>query len=222
MSLLGRLARALTRVIPIDHEQFAEQSAVHRSTRRLAESQLSDEEAKRELQTEIAAHPAGVEPTLQLMSRGRDDYVGDRSYRLLRAAVDDNPVEPIAADAAELFRREEELGQMSIKDAFALLADLEPALHDVEGDVRAGRLTAQTKHRPIGSAEVPLGPAWKHADPLLRSNLALSIARHYLDVLGGSDQLSDINQPYSAAARKRAMWSGTLFGSPQDPPARRN
>jgi hypothetical protein len=218
MSRLGRLARAaLSRVAPpLDPELKAALSAVHRAATRVAESPLGDEEARRELEAAVAPHPEGVELVLALWRGLRYDYVQDRAFRLLSAVAAAGPVEPMPPESAELFERERELGQLPLGEAFARLKALYPTLAEIEQDVVSGSLAVNSE-RGISVFDVPLGRAVGHADPLLRSDLALNVAIAYLDSLAGVPGSMALEAPLFSAARRKGVSTG-VFGRPEPPP----
>jgi hypothetical protein len=221
MRLLGRVGCALLRraAPALDRAQFAEQSAVYRAAVGARESRLSDEHAKLELQAAIAAYPNGVASTLSLLGQGRDSYAKDRAFRLLSAATTGGPVKPMPPESADLFTRERELGHLPLRDAFARLKSLEPALAELEREIAAGRLTPARGHG-FSMVEIPLGRTVAHDEPLLRSDLALNIAAHYLNTLRASDAPTDLETPYFEAPRRTKMSTGVLLGRPKPPPER--
>ncbi len=102
---------------------------------------------------------------------------------------------------SHLFTRERKLAHMPLRDAFALLKSLEPSLAEVDAE-----------------SEIPLGGTYAHDDPLLRSDLALNIAIHYLEA--ASDPSIDLDAPYFSAPRRREVRTGMLIGRPKPPPGR--
>jgi hypothetical protein len=58
-------------------------------------------------------------------------YMPDRAHRLLVAAINDAPAEPISPEQAVLYERERELGWRPLQDAFAELCDAVPELFQI-------------------------------------------------------------------------------------------
>jgi hypothetical protein len=173
---------------------------------RLAESELTDVEAKRQLREEVLAHPDAARKHLAHLAVLRDDFVRDRAFRLLAAAVDDSAVEPIPPGSVDLFAREEQLGRMTIREAFARLTELCPELAEFEAEAAAGRWTVESRD----SMCVPLGGLIEEGDPLLRSDLMLNIAMHYLMAVAGSERASDVDSPYLGARRRFGVTTATI------------
>jgi hypothetical protein len=217
MSRLGRLAWSLLRKVvpPPDPEVIAAHSAVYRAATRAAESSLGDEEARKELEAAVAEHPRGVEGNVLLRGR-RDDYVEDRAFRLLSAVVDGGPVEPVPLQSADLFERERELGQLPLRDAFARLKELYPKLTEIEDDVVSGRLVPRPD-RGFSPFDIPLGRTFGHADPLLRSDLALNVAVAYLESVAGVQGSVALDAPLFSAERRKGVITGG-FGRRTPPP----
>ncbi len=80
--------------------------------------------------------PPYVEEALTHFHR-RDDYIDDRTYRLLAAAAADTTVAPIPLERVDLFAQEEEIGRMPMEQAFGRLAEIEPGLLDLKSQVEA-------------------------------------------------------------------------------------
>ena len=118
----------------------------------LAYGALDDDSAKAQLRSRQEAEPALLRDAAIERSKQREDYVGDRVYRLLSAAAADGPVQPIPPERAELFSREAALGRMPMQEAFSQLVRLEPALGEIESDVRSGE-----RHSDPGGGSPPAG-----------------------------------------------------------------
>jgi hypothetical protein len=217
MSRLGRFAWSILRRItpPPDRETMEAWSAVYRAATRAAESSLDDEEARKELEAAVAEHPKGVEGNVLLRDR-RDDYVHDRAFRLLSAVGAGRPVEPMPPESVELFERERELGSLPLREAFGRLKELYPYLAGIEKDVISGRLVVPPGTGSSGF-EVPLGRTIDHADPLLRSDLALNVAIAYLDAVAGAPGAIDLDAPFFSAPRRKGVFTGS-FGGLTPPP----
>jgi hypothetical protein len=166
------------------------------------------------LQSAIAGHPAGVELLLWSWSRKHDSYVADRASRLLSAAAAGGSVAPMPRESADLFARERELGHMPLRDAFAHLAALDRALGELEHEVVSGRLKPDPE-KGFMTTEIPLGRTFAYTDPLLRSDLSLSIAVTYLEALAGG---GDLDTPFFSMSRRKGISTGMLLGRPQKPP----
>jgi hypothetical protein len=92
----------------------------------LAYSTLSDEEACAMLREWIGAADGVVQEAVESSAQSRRDYAHDRAYRLLSAALSNEPVQPIDPVSSRLFREEENLGRLPLGEAFDLLAAREP------------------------------------------------------------------------------------------------
>ncbi len=173
----------------------------------LGHSELSDEEARTQLRSDVLVQTRGARAALKSLSTSRDEYEGDRAYRLLEAAIADVPVRPIDSEVKELFEREAELGHLSVSQAISRLEELEPALT---------KLLAKPSGQSLSRF---LGPGAQHPDPLVRSHLALSIAHHFLSILSGSKEFGDLSTSYFRAPRRLVVRTGSIHGGLPEPPA---
>lgn len=221
MSLGGRLGRAVLKRIEANPEFQAQKERskrtrpVMRAAKRAAHSSLDDETAKTELRENLAADLQVVDETLTHFGQ-RDAYIDDRAYRLLAATATDAPVAPVSQERAELFAREDTIGRMPIERAYQRLAEIEPRLVDLEAQARlveagydAGehglpKHIAQPLRRLVGAGA-------SGGDELLHTNLATSIAHHYLEFLAGDTSLGPPDTAYFDSASKRVVLSGVLW-----------
>jgi hypothetical protein len=70
--------------------------------------------------------------------RGSRGPLEDQIGALMVAALSGEPVPDLTADDRAMIRRERELHRMSVADAFAALADLEPRVRELANDVESG------------------------------------------------------------------------------------
>ena len=173
----------------------------------LAYSSLSDEEARNRLRPRVAGSEQVVLDATEWLERQRDEYIGDRAYRLLLAAATDTPVKPIDPAMADHFAAERELGSMPLGEAFDRLAQLEPRLREL-AEAASPRDPELRKHR---SELVGIGARSEH--PLLSSDLAASIVMQYVLARGRSDRDPDLSKSYFEGPRKTGVRSGNFFGA---------
>jgi hypothetical protein len=136
----------------------------------------------------VAASEAGAEWALAILSVRRSDYLSDRAFRLLSAAmVPGARVVPEEETSDGLHRQEERLGRLPLKQAYADLVEREPRLREVDpaaqsdGAIGAlGESGVGLGRRPTPAVEALVGPRAEHADVLVRSRLALDVARCYI------------------------------------------
>jgi hypothetical protein len=118
MSLRSRLGHAIMRRIEASprvqeqHRRTARLMPHLQAAEELAYSKLSDEEASERLRPRVAGSEQAVLDAIDWLEYGRDEYIGDRAYRLLLAAATDTPVRPIDPAMADQFAAERELGSM--------------------------------------------------------------------------------------------------------------
>jgi hypothetical protein len=180
----------------------------------LAYEALDDESAKTQLQSRLGAEPGLLREAAIERSKQREDYLGDRAYRLLSAAAADTPVQPTPPERAELFASEAALGRMPMREAFKQLAAVEPELAKIERDVLAGerRFGPGDRSAPDGlqllSRRVEgrlrelVGGGAQREDVLLQSNLAGSIVHQYLRILAGDSHLGKTTEFFFETPRK--------------------
>jgi hypothetical protein len=181
-------------------------SAAYRAARRSAALDCDDEAARALLAQEVAPGQGDSEAALKLLGRNRDEFLPDRAFRLLYAVAHRLPVEPMRGETQEPFRREERLGKLPLATAYTELVELEPRLSDAESSKPSSSET------PAGMPlSMLLGPNAQHSDPLVRSQLALSIAAQHEAVVRGELDQGQANISYFAAPLKRVRRSGTLI-----------
>jgi hypothetical protein len=178
------------------------------AAREIAHEDLSDPDARDKLRGQIVdGEPA--RRAVELLASGRDGYIKDRAYRLLTAALDQTDVRPIDPALREQFMREEELGRMPLEEAFAELAEREPALSELGGEDDPRAFENQ--------AGKLIGVGARSADPLLRSDLAASVVAQYVGIRQGRLE-GDPRAPYLDAPIT-ARYSGYFVGGEDRPRA---
>jgi hypothetical protein len=224
MSLGGRLGKAMLKRIeasPAVQEQMARSERtmpVTRAARKEAYSSLDDESAKARLCERLEAEPEVVEEALTHF-RQRDDYIEDRTYRLLAAAAADTTVAPIPPERAELFAQEEEIGRMPMEQAFARLAEIEPGLLDLKSQVsQVEAVEKNSDRRDCGlpkQIKEPLhrlvGGGARSDNDLLHTTLATSIVHQYLRQLAGDKRVGTPDTAYFDSPIKHFTASSVLF-----------
>ncbi len=167
-------------------QRFTGGNEVARAALRAAYSNVSDEQAAWQLRDIVASNTASLRAALRLFAEPRDRFDMDRAYRLLDAAMNGGPVQPIPEERRELFQREESLGRMPLADAFTFLADHEPRLREcaTASEANLGASQSHERRRKMTVWEV-LGVDG-HGDPLCKTELARSIAVQYLGIVDGS------------------------------------
>ncbi len=195
--------------------------SVCQAARREARSNLADEAAKETLRTRIQQHSDRTkEGALKLLASNRDEFAGDRAYRLPAALMADEPVKPIRPAVASLFAREEELGRAPLGEAVMRLTELEPRLSELTAGPKSSTSedeaydehTREIVYRDAGQrAATLLGKIAQHPDPLVRSRLALSVANYYLRKQYGKLNTENPNVSYFSAPDKTVHLTGTLI-----------
>jgi hypothetical protein len=210
MSLKGRLGSAvMKRIEAMPAIQAAKERServlpAQRAAKEAAYGPLDDEAAKVALGDRLEDEPEILKEATIDLARRRDDYIGDRAYRLLSAATAGTAVQPIPPERQELFAGEEAIGRMPIEQAFQRLAEIEPRLLDVERQTRAAEVDDKGS-LPLdvnGRLRSLVGGAAERDDELLRCNLASSIAQHYLRVLAGDSRCGSPDMPFFENPRK--------------------
>jgi hypothetical protein len=177
-----------------------------------ARSDLSDEQAKGELEKEVPRSSRATGEALKRLSGYRDRFEFDRAYRLLDALLHQEQVQPIDDSCAGLFQREAELGRMPLGEAFSRLTTFVPGLADLQ------RTALVTRERPsqvskqqtvahldnIRQVRRIVGPKTKHADPLIRSYISRNIALVYLGQIKRGNCV-DSELPYFLRTQSRHM-----------------
>jgi hypothetical protein len=113
---------------------------------------------------------------------------------------------------------------MPVEDAFAWMVEREPELEWFRLDAES-RSGIGGQSGPGGPAKTPkkqlstmVGPISSHADPLLRSQLALSVASQYLAILANEREMgskADVQMSYFKAPAKVHVRTGVLCGRRQ-------
>jgi hypothetical protein len=155
---------------------------------RLASSTASDDDARAQLRPLVQAHPEMASRVVEHLRKYRDAYVTDRAYRLVCAAIEDTPVQPVDADQREYFERERELLQLPNREAFARLARLVPELGEFVRQAASpggGDALANPFSRLSRRLDTAVGPLSHHPDPLVRSWLAVNVVFTHLDEVSG-------------------------------------
>jgi hypothetical protein len=171
----------------------------------LAESAKSDEQVVGRLRSMVEDDPGEARAALAGFGRRRTRFDYDRAYRLLDAALVDDPVEPIAEEKRELFTREEALGRMPLKDAFAYVAKLEPHLRDLEDAV--GGSSAASEKIPSYASTMLLER--EEPDSLLESEFTRALCVQYLEILAGFSS-GDVACPFFELSGKKVILTTRL------------
>jgi hypothetical protein len=101
-----------------------ESRMVFRAALTLAQSDKTDDEARVMLRGKVAQYPKCTLHALAMLRSHRDSFEQDRTYRLLEAVVTHGPVSEGDPRSGELFRREQELGNMPVEDGLLTLVHL--------------------------------------------------------------------------------------------------
>ena len=187
--------------------RIAEIGVVCRAASRLARAELSDEEARARLGTQVRGHAGGIPGALKTFGQNRDEFESDRAFRLLSAISKEVPVPSIRPEMISKFAREEEMGRMPLYEAVMSLVRLEPRL-DALIPVQDTKEIALECSSP-GVIACLLGPNANHSDAIVRSQLALSIVSQYIAILSGEIQ-GDRNMAYFSASTRVVALSGGL------------
>lgn len=161
----------------------------------LAYSNVSEAAAAERLRPIVQGDPVAARYARTAVKREHADsggYITDRATRILNDAMGLPPLPPPSAERRATYTRERSLGAKPLREAFAQLAADVPALRSLEtattaqddpGGERDHRLEISERCSEL------LGPDAQTPDPLLRSDLAITIAVRYLfAVNGGSSQ----------------------------------
>jgi hypothetical protein len=201
-------------------QQWAARGVILRAALRAAHSTEPDEDARHRLKEELASKRQQAQDALTIFSRMREQFDTDRAYRLLHAAMTDTPVQPIAAECYDLFLSEEQLGRMPLSEAFAFLAKRQPMLHQFERAAAAADGVTWALQRSDTAAHDDMLDAHPHVstvlgpgaqdctDPLLRSQLALSIASQHLAIIAGSHDGDDLCSYFASPKKRMTLSSG--------------
>jgi hypothetical protein len=173
-----------------------------RAAARVSESELSDDKAVKWLEREITQQGGNTRAALRHLGERRDRFDMDRAYRLLSAAVTGEPVEPLPGDRRDLFEQERRLGRMALEDAFGLLAARAPQLCEL-ADITATQQAAGTGNK-TSQPSVSMILYDDSDEEICRSNLAVSIATQYLDIVHGRSS-GDVRRSYFSQPRKMVI-----------------
>ncbi len=200
-----------------------------KQARAAAYSTLTDEQARERLLSSVEEDEIGLEVAIELSGRQRGDFISDRAFRLLAAVADGSTVSPIDQTLASLFGQEEELGRLPLREAFNRLATMEPDLRYLatwemdrtvdtshprpydQGTDRQSTDRQQSNH----AAQQLVGVGARSEIPILRSDIAASIVRQYLEIDAGRMR-GDVGKPYFDAPRQ-VIYSDPVPGSPKRP-----
>jgi hypothetical protein len=188
-----------------DGRELKKMGRVRPELMRTVYSHLSDEEAADRLRDVVRSDRLGARATLAYVTRIRDgscEYETDRAYRVLRAAVSEAPPEPVSSGNEALFERQRELGWSPLGQAFDQLADAVPELAEVAQTVESEPSTSDWIRR----VEKVIGPRSPQTDPLLGSQLAVTVVARYLRVVSRSGDRDSLRRP---------VWSSEAIGTEQ-------
>jgi hypothetical protein len=220
VKLRAVMRHAAARLVQVRSRRLVAHGEILRAALRAAHSVEADEDARHRLKDQLGDNIHQASHALTMLARMRHQYDLDRAYRLLKAALTDTPVQPSAPESRELFESEARLGTMPLPDAFAFLAQHRPQLRQLETarnvtsdlDEQARRLSGINA---TGVAEEDLrlssilGPAAVDcAEPLLQSQLALSIASHYLASPSPNYDGGHVDSYFSAPRKRMTLSSG--------------
>jgi hypothetical protein len=200
------ISHALARLSPI--AGLADVRSISRRAMYYAHSGYTDEEAAARLRKDVGTNIKAARTALAGINRARSEFDGDRAFRLLDAVVREVPVEAAPIASSELFAREEELGRLPLDEARAKLIALEPRLSSL-WTANATRRTGDDVPGQIEHVNSLVGPGSENSDPLLRSQLALSVMHHVLATTDG-DLLDTRQVSYFSAPRKRVVRAGSI------------
>jgi hypothetical protein len=178
------------------------------ATLSLAQSDLSDEEARDRLRKIAMSSQFGADGVVAELegrraSYVRESYLGDRAYRLAKAVMIGHPVEPQDPVLRDQFRAEEELGRLPLEVAFQRLVDLVPKLNAWRSAVEEGVLEIHVPE--MKRLDQVVGPDSSQSNVLARSHLARAVATAYLSVLAGNTEQGDVHTPYFVIATRPSM-----------------
>ncbi len=216
MSLKGRLGKAVIRRIEgmpsvqAATERHARIAPTQEAAMAAAYRPGEDDDAKTFLNERLdAEHEVLTEAVLELSGR-RNNYIWDRAYRLLSAAVADTEVQPIAPERQCLFAQEEMIGRIPIEQAFDHLSKLEPRLADVKREathVAPGEGRGELPSSVRESLADLIGHGTGADHELLETTLATSIVHQYLQQLMGNPHLGSPTKAYFDSPNKQFVAS---------------
>lgn len=203
---MSRFQRAIGAIVSLGlADAPGDDRLIYRKALSVACTEKSDEEAVEHLQSIVALSERTARAALRLLASKRDSYETDRAYRVLEAAIARAPVGAPPIELRELFAREEALGRLPVSAAVERLIELEPRLECLWPSGVPNKKDAAPKNASHPLAKQLLGPGVENPDPVVRSNLALSIASHLLALEEQGVEPADLVTSYFAAHRKRVV-----------------
>jgi hypothetical protein len=164
---------------------------------RLAEEAGSDVEAVDDLRRSAGRHRRALRRAATLVRFAgacEEDRVDNRANKLLLAAADGKPIEPVGQDQEAWFARIEAFRVLPLDEAFSLLVDAQPALMALESTLRE---RGEAERGPDGTVDdevqdqistdiwrgLPalVGPKAESTDRLVRSSAAFGVARIHIE-----------------------------------------
>jgi hypothetical protein len=175
------------------------------ATLALAQSDLSDEDARERLHEIAKSSEFGAEGVVQELEQRKDNYVhdsylGDRAYRLAKAVMTGGAVESQDPERRDQFRLEEELGRLPLGVAFERLASLVPDLNTWQRAVEDEELAMHVPQ--MKRLEKVVGPDAFGSSGVARSHIAQAVATAYLSILAGDADQGDLDTPYFVIAKR--------------------
>jgi hypothetical protein len=152
-----------------------------------------DEDAVQRLLQAAGRHPGDLKKAAAQVRFGghaKFDRRVDRANRLLLAAFNGEPVQPLPPEQDELFTRVDELMSVPVEEAWPTLVALQPGLADLETTF-APRRSVSDEERDllweelVGALKPVVGGDARSDDPLVRSDPAWNVARLFLAVRVG-------------------------------------
>jgi hypothetical protein len=212
MSKNRSMLRSLRRAFSGQQDLRTSQVVLDRAAA-IARTHPGDAEAVAELRSVVSAEPGGARMLLERFADGRESARIDRIYRLVRAALDDAPVEPVDPASAVLFARLDELAQMPIGRAFRRLAEIEPALdglaakidpYPIDPGPEAEHTTEALAWRHAQRRRVAklAGPKARRDDPVLRTSRMERLVLAYLRIAAGDVSCGDEGTPFHDVDRR--------------------
>lgn len=161
---------------------------------KIAGLDLGDDEARVRVARIVGAKPEGARDAREFLKDRRSEYLTDRAYRLVVAAITGGPVMAVDIDKEKLFSAEAELGRLPINDAFARITELCSRLEYTRHRVEADPTTyGNAMLKEVGGM---VGPRSDHIEGLARSRVAVGIAMEYLAILSGDTRRGGIDTCY--------------------------